>query len=487
MVSDILWIDNHNDREISHENSHYPFWNENMRDNYNNVWLYDKNIQIAETRKLNNNHNNWFYTKQSSFNDAIKKKIYYLPLLHDKIEKSNIRIKKIKLKILSQTKNILNEWSHLYRYAYNRAVWYFNETGLTGYALRDCVKSDIQWCMHPFVKKLPTELREGAAKEVIKAIKAAFTNYSQGTINSFDIHYRSKKKMKKWTLQGFQKRSYTKTGKNSFNILRTYCPYQFYASEYLPDTMDHDFGIHFDGIHYYLLIPYEIQCQFDKINGDVISLDPGIRTFQTAYHSNNINVKEICTGRSVAYLHSIAIQLDRMISARSRGCWKGEPKNNKTKQKFRKKISCRIDKIRLKLKNLQRELHNQTSNYLTNDPDSAQTILLPQFKTQSMSKKVKRKLSIKNIRNMSLLAHHAFQQKLKTKAEERGSCVLICTEHFTSRTCGRCGHLNDKSSAKIFHCESCKMTIDRDINAARNIMLRAMRDSAVFGDMNMTV
>ena len=77
---------------------------------------------------------------------------------------------------------------------------------------------------------------------------------------------------------------------------------------------------------------------------------------------------------------------------------------------------------------------------------------------------------------MSLLAHRI---KLKTKAEERGCTVLFCSEHYTSKTCGKCGSLDVKlGSNKTFQCRTCNVTIDRDVNAARNIMLRAMRDSA---------
>lgn len=89
MCCDILWINSQDDIQLLHENSHYPFWNENMNDYYKNVWLCDTNIQVDSTRKLNNNHNNWFYTKQSLFNHALKKKQYYLPILHDDVEKSN--------------------------------------------------------------------------------------------------------------------------------------------------------------------------------------------------------------------------------------------------------------------------------------------------------------------------------------------------------------------------------------------------------------
>ena len=85
--------------------------------------------------------------------------------------------------------------------------------------------------------------------------------------------------------------------------------------------------IHFDGINYYLCIPYAIQKREAIPNGNVISLDPGIRTFQTAYDYYDDKVTEICTGRSVGHLHSIAIQLDRLIGARERGCWKTNFRN----------------------------------------------------------------------------------------------------------------------------------------------------------------
>ena len=44
---------------------------------------------------------------------------------------------------------------------------------------------------------------------------------------------------------------------------------------------------------------------------------------------------------------------------------------------------------------------------------------------------------------------------------------------FTSKTCGKCGHLNNKlGGSRTFNCRACKHTEDRDVHAARNILLR---------------
>ncbi|CAG8820724.1 12399_t:CDS:1, partial [Gigaspora margarita] len=44
---------------------------------------------------------------------------------------------------------------------------------------------------------------------------------------------------------------------------------------------------------------------------------------------------------------------------------------------------------------------------------------------------------------------------------------------YTSKTCGFCGYVYRKlGGSKIFHCPECKTELDRDINGARNILLR---------------
>jgi putative transposase len=79
---------------------------------------------------------------------------------------------------------------------------------------------------------------------------------------------------------------------------------------------------------------------------------------------------------------------------------------------------------------------------------------------------------------MSFLSHYKFMQRLKAKAAVRGVTVLIVFEHYTSKTCGRCGHMKENlGSSKTLQCDQCSSVLDRDCNGARNILLRAMREA----------
>ena len=62
-----------------------------------------------------------------------------------------------------------------------------------------------------------------------------------------------------------------------------------------------------------------------------------------------------------------------------------------------------------------------------------------------------------------------------TAAEEFGreySCnVIEVNEAYTSKTCSKCGKLQNIGSKKIFRCK-CGLEMARDLNGARNIFLK---------------
>src|SRR2546423_588161 len=59
-----------------------------------------------------------------------------------------------------------------------------------------------------------------------------------------------------------------------------------------------------------------------------------------------------------------------------------------------------------------------------------------------------------------------------------GGKVVICTEEYTSKTCGCCGVINKNlGSLKTFKCPSCGATIDRDVNGARNVLLKYITEN----------
>ncbi len=60
---------------------------------------------------------------------------------------------------------------------------------------------------------------------------------------------------------------------------------------------------------------------------------------------------------------------------------------------------------------------------------------------------------------------------LQYKAEERGIDVILISEEYTSQTCSCCGYCS-RSNRKyrgLFVCKKCKLVINADVNAAKNI------------------
>ena len=57
------------------------------------------------------------------------------------------------------------------------------------------------------------------------------------------------------------------------------------------------------------------------------------------------------------------------------------------------------------------------------------------------------------------------------KAESAGAVVVLMDPRHTSQRCSRCGNIKHdlKLSDRIYHCDTCKHTTDRDLNAAINI------------------
>ena len=112
------------------------------------------------------------------------------------------------------------------------------------------------------------------------------------------------------------------------------------------------------------------------------------------------------------------------------------------------------------------ELHKKTASFLVR---SFENILIPTFETSQMS----RKLHSKTARSMLTFAHYRFKQFLKAKAEEYSANVVEVSEAYTSKTCSYCGKIHNIGSKKLLKC-SCNARIDRDINGARGILLRAL-------------
>ena len=388
-------------------------------------------------------------------------------------EEQPIRMRKVRILPKKYQRRILNNWRHAARYSYNKAVFLMNETSsFNKMYLRNLITPAEVNGDKQFLLRTPKDVRAAAVFEAAKNAKACFTNLANGNINRFDLSFKSRKKedARGWSL-GIAQSAIKTRGRRTLIIYGEYCPWEFETLGPVGEITK-DCQLHFDGAKYYLLVPYD-RPRPSRVNGGlrsfiaeskeaVIALDPGVRTFQTAYSpSQAFKLGDGCAGR----LFSLAITLDRLLGFENR--------ISKAHRRKRRAIILRIIKVRKKIANLRDDLHYKVAEFLTR---KANIILLPSFDTSEMVKKVGRRIRSKMVRQMSFLSHSKFKQRLIAKAAVRGVRVLIVSEHYTSKTCGRCGQLKeDLGSAKTFRCNRCAATLDRDCNGARNVLLRAMR------------
>lgn len=497
----LLWLTNIPDTELLKTlapdltlrgKDFYPFWNSSRLEMYNRLSLPpktdspDSDLTSSNGCVQDTKLNSWFSTElminpqnKNSCKMSYPSSKFLIVNGTEKEDTGSIKCRKIKLQVCSEARKKLLHWGDLYRFCYNRAVFLHTETGERNKEkLRDFVKSNIQQCMSPWLLDLPSEIREGAAFELAKNLKSCATNFKHGNVNNYDIGYKSKK-TKSFTLTNIQKRSYKKIRDNCFMFLTSYLPFYFFTRENIPDQIDHDFSIHYDGNDFYLILPMKLEHYNDIFDDRIaVSLDPGVRTFMTFY-SEIGDYGKLCLGDSVAELYSLAIFLDKCLRRKADKTLEKTGKGSV--RSFKKRMHKIIERTRTRMKNLQREMHVKVSNWLTKN---YKVILLPEFRVKEMSnRRLKRKINTKTVRNMSLLAHATFREMLKTKAKERGCQVILVSEHYTSKTCGGCGHRkHNLGGDKIYVCKECNAILDRDVNGARNIMLRAMRGSAISED-----
>ena len=70
-------------------------------------------------------------------------------------------------------------------------------------------------------------------------------------------------------------------------------------------------------------------------------------------------------------------------------------------------------------------------------------------------------------------------QLTATKEERRGGRMILVNPGRTSQKCSRCGEVVPKSlSERVHRCMKCGLTLDRDINAARNILKAGLEQGA---------
>jgi putative transposase len=229
---------------------------------------------------------------------------------------------------------------------------------------------------------------------------------------------------------------------------------------------------------YWLCIPYKIIVPTTESFPDkILAIDPGIRTFQTWYrsdgsfgqHGHEARKRLLKINNKISALQS---QLDRMPNIQ-----KANKEENNEILKARIPLEKKKRQLFLKKQNWITHCHYESMKELTSEEKTL--ILLPIFQVKQMIAKKERKrgpLSREVKQSMLDLSFYKFRMRFEQyleKHHERKCHVKIVTEEYTSKTCGNCGN-EKKVSGDTYKCNKCKVVLDRDVNGARNILLKAI-------------
>jgi putative transposase len=357
--------------------------------------------------------------------------------------------KKISLVLTPAQKAIIKQWFGVSRFVYNTTIKLLQDSEIK--ANWKAVKTDILNNLPDWCKSVPYQIKSIAIKDACKSVSNAKKKYKNaGGISK--CRFRSRK-------QPIQSCYIPKSA-----VLEKGIFYTILGEVTYKESLPKDFGdcrLVLAYGDYYLTVP-QVSPRLDTDNqGRVVALDPGIRTFLTFFSEDsfgwlgnaaNLKIQKLC------------FDLDKVVS-----------KISKAKCRQKKRLKLAATRLRGKIKNLVSELHKKTAKFLV---DNFDVILLPSFETSQMSKKGKRRIRSKSVRQMLTLSHYQFKQFIKHKAFEYKKIVLDVNEAYTSKTVSWTGVVvKNLGGSKTIKSLSTNNMMDRDLNGARGIFLRALVDT----------
>lgn len=357
------------------------------------------------------------------------------------INKTIIRATKIYIKPTQKQRKIIKGWFKWYRFIYNKCVLYIRKN--TNIGIQDLRNNILKQLSHQVKtkidnSKIPKQSLDEALRQVLAARKSALTNLARGHIDHFRLRcIKSSKHKQCMTLV-----KYAFSKKYNAIVVRTLGTELETSSPIKGITKTCKLQWNKWSGKFILFVPNDKVARIVEGRKEICSLDPGARTFQTGYDKEQFFEFGTTTGTKIKKLLA-------------------KIHKNPSKKKF-----CR--RLRSKIHHIVDELHWKTAKELCINYD---TILIGKLSTKRViSRNGNLNKRTKNVLN--LLRHYTFRQRLQAKAEEYGATIVVVGEHYTSKTCGGCGERNNVGSSKWYKCSSCDYAIDRDFNAARNIMCK---------------
>ncbi len=443
------------------------------------------------------------------------------------IKPDQLKSLKIKIKPNLQQRKIIDEWINTSRYVYNKTICLINKGHpINHFLLRDKLvtedtkkhnkeykvfemelqelknqknvlnnelkqnKKNIECCIkiikqieiqdqlindkkktkHEIIKKLssnkneeildwelntPKAVRDGAVNDVCKAYKTGFTNLKLGNIKYFNMHYKKKTNPDKCVCIP---KSLIKN-KNGIIHLSSYffkenCKFKMGKNtlkKFKDLVIANDSRIIKQKDDYWLIVPVPFEEVKKQPLINYCGIDPGVRTFMTSF-GNNGCIEYKHDEQTMQILNNKLLKIKKLRKLKLRG----------------RILKRQLNKIENKKNNLIDELHWKVINDILEKND---VIFYGNIKSHNI---VKNKKNSKLNKNMNDLKFYKFKERLLFKANEIQKRVILVNEAYTSQTCSYCGCMYKIGNSKIYECKQCEKNIDRDMNAAKNILMKGI-------------
>jgi putative transposase len=134
-----------------------------------------------------------------------------------------------------------------------------------------------------------------------------------------------------------------------------------------------------------------------------------------------------------------------------------------------------VEKARVTKAKLQKRLANKRKDFLhklsTNLVKTYDVIVIEDLKSKNMMQNHKLAKAIGNA------SWYEFRTMLEYKCQWYGKQLIIVPPHYTSQECSNCHHNSGKKTLDIreWTCDNCGIHHDRDINAAKNILIKGLK------------
>ncbi len=183
------------------------------------------------------------------------------------------------------------------------------------------------------------------------------------------------------------------------------------------------------------------------VRGVPVGVDLGVKNLATL-SDGTVFANPRALGRRLRKLK----QLSKSLSRKKKG------------SKNREKAKLRLAMLHLRVFNIRQDTLHKVTTYLAK---SHSKVVIEDLLVSGMMKN--RRLA----RVIADVGFYEFRRQLKYKCQWYGSELVVVSRTFpSSKKCSQCGYRKKELSLteRVYHCEQCGLVIDRDLNAALNLV-----------------